>query len=41
MLSEIIQLEKHPLSFCIISETLPECQQKDYISGMFWALKAN
>ena len=31
--------EKQSLSFFNISETLPEYQQKIYISGIFWAFK--
>ena len=32
--------EKQPLGFLNISETLPEYQQKNYISGIFWAFKS-
>ena len=28
------------ISFCNILETLPEYQQKNYISGIFWAFKS-
>ena len=32
--------EKHPLSFCNISETLSEYQQKNDISDIFWSFKS-
>ena len=32
--------EKQPLSFCNISEDLPEYQLKNYISSLFWAFKS-
>ena len=32
--------EKQPLSFFNISETLPDYQQKKFISGTFWAFKS-
>ena len=32
--------EKQPPSFFNISETLPKYQEKNYISGIFWAFKS-
>ena len=36
---KLFSVRKTALGFFNISETLPECQQKNYISGIFWAFK--